>query len=143
MLAFAKKHLMDYGLLFRYIVSGGSAAATQIILLYILTEWFGLWYVVSAVFAFIVAVAISFTLQKYWAFNNRETGKINRQFAIYISVQITSLTLNTAAIYALVEYLGFWYILAQILMGVVITIINFLVYKFVIFSNGNSPAENS
>ena len=37
----------------RYIISGGTATGANLALLYVLTDWLGLWYLISAVLAFI------------------------------------------------------------------------------------------
>ena len=70
----------------KYIISGGTAAAVNLSSLYILTEFFHIWYIISATTAFIGAFAISFTLQKFWTFKDHETEGMHKQLSLYFIV---------------------------------------------------------
>jgi glycosyltransferase involved in cell wall biosynthesis/putative flippase GtrA len=121
-------------ILLRYFVSGISGASTQIGLLYVFTDVVGLWYIYSSVLAFVVAIAISFVLQKFWTFADRETKKVHQQFARYMVVAILGVFINTFSMYIFVDIFAVWYILSQIFTGVIIAILNFFMYKFFIFN---------
>lgn len=117
----------------RYIISGGSAAVVNLSLLYVLTEFFYIWYLVSATLAFISAFGVSFTLQKFWTFKDHKTDDIHKQLSFYLVVILVNLALNALFVYLLVEYTGIWYMFAQIISGLIIAIESFFVYKLVIF----------
>lgn len=121
-------------ILLRYLVSGIVAASTNIGLLYVFTDLFKLWYLHASIIAFTSSVLISFTLQKFWTFNDRNIKNTHRQFINYIVVAILGVVMNTVAMYLLVDLFDIWYILAQILTGILIAIFNFLMYKFFIFN---------
>jgi len=120
-------------ILLRYFVAGFTAAFTNIFLLYVFTEFLKIWYVYSSALSFIVALFISFILQKFWTFADKEITKAHRQFIRYFLVGIFGVLLNTLLIYIFVEFLGVWYILGQIFTGVIIAVINFFLYKMLIF----------
>lgn len=124
------------GKIVRFIISGLSAAAVDLILLWALTSVWGLWYIYSAVLAFVAAVGVSFSLQKFWTFKDR--GAVPPQLALFLGVQLFSLALNTAGVYLLVERAGLWYLFAQICMIAVISVLNFFVFELVIFSSAPS-----
>ncbi len=114
---------------FRYIISGGMATLTNLLFLYIFTDLFGIWYLLSAVFSYIISFAVSFTMQKYWTFQDDSTEKIKSQAIIYVIVTTINLALNTALIYLFVEE-GLHYLFAQVLSSIIIAVESFFVYSF-------------
>lgn len=121
----------------KYIISGGTAAGVDLVLLYILTDIVGLWYLLSAILAFIAAYFVSFYLQKFWTFRDNSRQRIYQQMTLYLIVGLTNLSINTFGMYILVDKLKVMYILAQIIMGALIAISSFLIYKFIIFKKQN------
>jgi putative flippase GtrA len=115
----------------RFIVSGGLAAVVNIAMLYILTEYAGIWYVISAALAFITAFFVSFALQKYWAFRNRRMQGTQTQLMLHLLTAVINLCLNVLLIYVIVEYAGVWYILAQIIAAIVIAFESFFAFRWI------------
>ena len=134
MLEFLFKQIYRHRQIIRYIISGGIAAVVDLILLYILTDVFGIWYLFSATLAFCVTFFVSFFLQKYWTFRDRAKEKIYRQIGLTFAVAIINLGLNTLLMFLLVDILGIWYLLAQALVFAVIAVESFMIYKFLIFT---------
>lgn len=121
-------------ILLRYLVAGIMGASTQIGLLYVFTDILHFWYLYSSVFSFLAAIIVSFLLQKFWTFADNKTEQMQNQFFKYLGVAILGLLINTLSMFVLVDLLGLWYILAQIITGAFIAIMNFLMYKFFIFN---------
>lgn len=122
----------------RFIISGGTAAITELTLLYIFTEFFGVWYIYSAAIAFLFSFCVSFTLQKLWTFKDKNTNKTHKQATFYLLISVINLFVNIVAIYILVEVFGVWYMLAKVLISGTIAIYSFLIYKFIIFKYDKS-----
>lgn len=120
-------------ILARYLVAGGVGASTNIGLLFLCTDIFKIWYLYSSVIAFSVAVFVSFVLQKFWTFGDRQIEKVHNQFVLYLIGALVGLGINATLMYIFVEYFGIWYIAAQIITGVFIAILNFLIYRFIVF----------
>jgi putative flippase GtrA len=124
----------------KYAVSGCAAAFVNVALLYALTEYGHIYYLLSAVMGFLLGFTISFTLQKFWTFQNTERANIHRQSFLYFLVSLFSLGLNTFLVYVLVEFVHTWYIVAALFSGLCIAFINFSIYQSFIFveiSHGN------
>ncbi|HVB19801.1 MAG TPA: GtrA family protein [Candidatus Paceibacterota bacterium] len=117
----------------KYIVSGGVATVTNLVVLYTLTDFFRVYYLVSSVFAFIVSVIVSFSMQKFWTFEDTSRDALHMQFAFYSLVILANLVLNTFLVYAFVEWLSLWYLIAQFLAGMLIAIISFFAYRNLVF----------
>jgi putative flippase GtrA len=117
----------------RYVISGCSAAFSQIGLLYVFTDIAHIWYLYSSALAFIVALCISFSMQKFWTFKNRGTDKMHHQFFKYTLVGLFGIALNSGLMYAFVDLLGIHYLVSQIIVGFIIMFFNFLLYRLLIF----------
>lgn len=117
----------------KYLISGGTAAAVNIGLLYVFTDIFGIWYITSAVMSFVAAFFVSFIFQKFWTFEDRSTDNMHGQAAVYLVVTTTNLCLNTALIYGFVEFIHIHYLFAQIIAGGIIACESFFVYRKFIF----------
>lgn len=121
-------------ILLRYLVAGVTAASTNIGLLYIFTDILRIHYLYSSILSFVIAISVSFTLQKFWTFNDKKIDGAHYQFAGYMMVALLGILINTLSMYLMVELFNVWYILAQVITGVLIAIFNFFMYKFFIFN---------
>jgi dolichol-phosphate mannosyltransferase len=119
----------------RYLVSGCVATATNIVFLYVFTEFFEVWYLVSAVIALILAFFVSFFLQKYWSFGDNSTDIIHKQMSIYLIVALVNAGINTVLMYILVDYIQLNYLLAQLIVSGLISVQSYVVYGRFIFKN--------
>lgn len=128
-----KNYIMKHRVISKFVIAGSSAAGAQLLVLYILTDIFGMWYLFSAVCAFIVAVLVSFSSHKWWTFRDRHRESMHRQFTLYLAIQITNLILNIAFIYILVDILGVWYLVSQAIISLILAVVSFLLYKYKIF----------
>lgn len=121
--------------IFRFLLSGGTAFSTDIVLLYLFTDIFGVWYLASAIIAFIFAFFVSFILHKFWTFGDRSRDAMHMQMGIYFLVAIVNLALNTLFVYVFVEWVGLHYIIAQVVASLLIAVESFFVYQRFIFKN--------
>ncbi|NMC51615.1 GtrA family protein [Candidatus Kuenenbacteria bacterium] len=98
----------------RFAISGGIATVVDISLLYILTEWLGIWYLISSVFSFLVGSITHFSISRAWVFDDRGK-KYWQQYKSFFVIHLVGLAINTAALYILVEYFDVYYIAAKII----------------------------
>lgn len=119
--------------LIRFIVSGGIATGVNLGCIFILTHYAGLWYLYSSVIAFGLAFGISFALQKLWTFQDRSSEHVHTQAMLFLGIILLGLGLNTAILYALVEFIGIHYLAGQLISGCFIAVFNFFSYKHIVF----------
>lgn len=117
----------------RYLISGGLAFTTNIIILFILVHFFHIWYLLSAVMSFIMSIFVSFTMQKFFTFNNYTKEKIKQQTIFYFGIQIINLGTNTFLMYISVQLLDIHYIVSQVIISGIIAIYTFFVYRHLVF----------
>lgn len=119
----------------RYIISGGTGAAVNIGIFFVLVHVLGLWYLASSVCAFTMSVFVGFYLQRRWTFRQSAPQTMNRQAVRYFLVALFNLACNTVIVYAAVEYLRLWYLASQILAGGIVAIASFFIYKHLVFTS--------
>lgn len=111
----------------RFCISGVIGVSTYYATLYCLTEYFGLWYIASACIGFVLNVTVSFLLQKIWTFKNKEKEQAGGQLLRYLAMSISFLVANALLLYAMVQYLHMWYIWAQMILTVILTVTSFFI----------------
>lgn len=126
-----------YARVARFLVSGGTSTGVDLVLLYLFTEILGVWYLASATAAFMLAFFVSFTLQKFWTFQDYSRD-VPGQASAYLVIAICNLGLNTALVYALVEYTHIHYLVAQIMVSIGIACESFFLYRRFIFHTHSS-----
>lgn len=140
--AFPHTHalLSPYKTYVKYVIAGGTAAATYLGISFALIDVAGWHYLLGVDAAFIIALAVSFALQKFWTFRDARRNGMSTQAFVYAVVAVINLGITTAGVYVLVEFAQWWYTAAQIVMGAVVAIESFLVYRYVIFNRGGRAA---
>ncbi|MBN2884391.1 GtrA family protein [Patescibacteria group bacterium] len=119
----------------KFFVAGSSAAVVDLIALYLFHGVFRWEIVLSTSLAFLLSFFISFSLQKLWTFRNYNKKRLPHQLVLYIGAAFISMNLNALAMHLMVNNWHIWYLLSQIAVNVFLGIINFFIYKFIVFRN--------
>lgn len=116
-------------------VSGGVSAISNIVILFILSNFIGLWYLTASVISFIISSLLNFYMQKKWVFgdNNHDHIDVVRQMMYFYIMAIINIIINIALMYAFVDYFGIYYILAQAITLIILASLNFFCYGRFIF----------
>jgi len=127
-----KKHvILEF---FKFAFVGLIGTFVNIIMLYLLTEGIGVYYMLSAVISFIFAMTSNFILNKIWTFNERIRLGVGKKYIQFSLVSIVALIVNLFFLYLLTEVFGVYYIISQVLAIGITLIINFLGNKIWTFS---------
>ncbi len=118
---------------FRYILVGGLGTGTHLAVLTLCVEWFGLDVVRATVAGFLAALSVSYGLNHYWTFESRRSHYSSAWR--YLAVSLSGLLLNTGMVYAMVQYLHWWYLAAQISVILVVPFSNFLLNRYWAFAS--------
>jgi putative flippase GtrA len=117
----------------KYVSVGLVATALDFGILYLLVEYGHLFYLLAAVISVSIVLWISFTLNKYWTFENFEK-KYFQQFLKYCISHAIALAVSLAILAFLVQVFHLWYLFAKVFATVGAAITNFLLVKNFIFS---------
>jgi dolichol-phosphate mannosyltransferase len=101
----------------KFCTVGAIGAVINLAILYSLTEWSRVWYIISAAVAAGVAVTSNYILNKVWTFRFAAAGKAVVVFSYtkFIAVSVFGMGLNLTLLYLLVDRLHIWYIFSQII----------------------------
>ncbi len=124
-------------LVFKYGISGCVGAAIQLVTDYVFVEYLHLSYLLGTAVGFVIAVVVTFILQKYWTFGDSEHGRAPRQFFLYGLVAFGSLALNVVLMHFFVEWMSVWYMLAQMYTIVIVTGASFVCNNLLTFKESN------
>ncbi len=117
--------------LFRFGIVGFTAFLIDAGLLYVLTEFVHIHYLISSVISFIVSLAYNYILSIFWVFDvkKKQTYKEVLLFAI---LSVIGLGINQLVMYLGVDLLHIYYMLCKVLATIVVMIYNFITRKIFI-----------
>ena len=118
----------DLGLLIGYVVCAGIATLIDMGLLYLFTEYMGLWYFYSAALSYMAGMITNFILNKNYNFKNK-SRRIAPQFGLFVGVALIGLVLNQAILYILVSLVGMWYMYAKVMTVCLVLLWSFYGHK--------------
>jgi len=119
--------------LLRYLFVGGAAFIVDFLSLYILTDLFGIYYLISAAIAFILGLFVNYFLSVSWVFNKRKLDNRTFEFGIFAIIGLVGLGLNELFIWFFTQELMIYYLLSKIFAAIIILFWNFFARKYVLF----------
>jgi putative flippase GtrA len=119
--------------LFRYTFVGGFAFIFDFGSLFILTEYFNIYYLVSAAIAFLLGLTINYCLSVTWVFEKRSTKSKQIEFVIFALIGIIGLVLNEFFIWFFTEMVNIHYLFSKLISTALVYLWNFFIRKFTLF----------
>lgn len=113
----------------RYLSAGAIGVLAGYVALYVLTDIVGLWYMASAVVAFVLNYGVNFVLHKFWTFRNTRADQASKQLTRYFAMATAIFFANLGLLFMQVEYLHVWYLAAQLVSTAILTVVGFLVSR--------------
>lgn len=120
--------------MFRYTFVGGVAFLIDFGSLFILTDFCGVYYLVSAAISFILGLIANYSLSISWVFNKRTLGNKKLEFGVFALIGIVGLGLNEILIWVLTEDLQLYYLISKMVAAILILFWNFFARKFTLFN---------
>ena len=132
---FLAEHRERLLFLIRYGISGVIGGAIQVLFLFVWVTLLGLesTYLLGLGLGFIAALIVTFALQKYWAFRDRELSRMSRQLLSYSVVAVSGLALNAVLLAGAkmlfvslsLDFFHGWYLIVQTGIICVVALFNF------------------
>ena len=119
--------------MFRYLFVGGAAFIVDFLSLFILTDFFGIYYLISAAIAFILGLIANYFLSISWVFNKRTLKNRHFEFGIFAVIGIVGLGLNEVFIWFFTQDLQVYYLISKIFAAIIILFWNFFARKYILF----------
>jgi len=111
----------------KFMAVGASGVAVNMGLLWLLTEFAGLFYLFSAIASIEVSIITNFLLNEHWTFSDRR-GKNQSMTSRGIKfnvVSMVSLGLNITILFTLTNYFGLHYMLSELIAILAAFVSNF------------------
>lgn len=124
--------------LFRYTFVGGFAFIIDFGTLFVLTEYFHIYYLISAAIAFIIGLIINYFLSVKWVFNSRSVENKLLEFTLFTLIGLVGLSLNELFIWMLTDIFLIYYLLSKIITALIVYSWNFFARKFLLFNKQSS-----
>ena len=131
---------------FRYVFVGGFAAVVNIGMLYVFTDVFNIYYVVSNILSFTLGLIVNYILRKKFVlekdfpnikfvFQDEVSINKSKEFVIYAIIGVIGLGLDTFFIWLFTEVVALYYMGSKILSTAIVFIWNFgarkVLYKII------------
>ncbi len=119
--------------LFRYTFVGGIAFIFDFGILFIFTEFFNIYYLLSAGIAFLIGLFINYNLSILWVFNKRSIKSKHTEFFIFMSIGIIGLILNEFIMWFFTEITNIYYLFSKLISTILVYMWNFIIRKLILF----------
>ena len=119
-------------------VVGGIAFLIDYGVMVLLTEVFGVNYLVSATISFIVSVVFNYLASMRYVFTHKEDMSRRREFIIFIVLSVIGLGLNDLCMWFFTGLLGISYLISKIIATAIVMVYNFVTRK-IFLDAGDQP----
>lgn len=132
------------GEIIRYLICGGLTTVVSLCSFFVSTLIIGssntMQLQISNIISFVCAVVFAYILSRKWVFNDSKKS-IGKEFAQFISCRTFALLIDMSIMQLMVFTLGFSDMFAKFCVQVIVTILNYVLSKKVIFTKENNNGE--
>ena len=122
-----------------FVIAGGTSAASNFLIYFLLLNVFHMWYLAASVIAFILSIFVGFYLQKFMTFKDASKSSFKRQAIAFFLISFGNLFINIVLMVFFVENLMINQLVAKVLTLAILACWNFFVYKNFVFNNKKTP----
>ena len=116
----------------KYVVVGGTCTVVDMGLLYVLTEFIGLHYLLSATLSFTTGVTLNYFMCTGWIFEESKIKNKGVEILLYFAISIIGLLINVAGIWLLTTCFSLHFMLSKFLATALTLIWNFCSRKYLL-----------
>lgn len=120
--------------LFRYTIVGGVSFLVDYALLFTLTEYLHLHYLLSATISFVAGLVVNYLISTSWIFRHSKLKSRSSEFMIYGVIGVIGLLLNNLLLYVFTDWMGIHYMFSKLITAVLVMGWNFMGRKFILFN---------
>jgi dolichol-phosphate mannosyltransferase len=123
---------------FGFAAVGALGTIVNTIILFILHEYVGLYYLAASIFAIEISIIHNFLLNEYFVFGAHQLYRVRSRYMRFLRFNIAcagGVVINLVILAALVEIFYVWYIIANIIAIGIAFISNFVLSKSGVWKN--------
>ena len=121
------KKLFSQIIKFRFV--GGTAFVIDAGLLFLLTEFCGIHYLISGMISFTASVIYNYILSVKWVFDAKKDANKTQEFIVFIVLSVIGLGINQLFMWLFVDMMHIYYMLSKIIATVIVMVYNFITRK--------------
>lgn len=111
---------------------GGTAFIIDAGILFLLTEFCGVHYLISGAISFTVSVIYNYILSIKWVFDAKKDINKTQELAVFIGLSVVGLGINQLFMWLFVDVMHTYYMLSKIIATAIVMIYNFITRKLFI-----------
>ena len=119
--------------LFSQIIKFGFVGETAFVidagLLFLLTEFCGIHYLISGMISFTASVIYNYILSVKWVFDAKKDANKTQEFIVFIVLSVIGLGINQLFMWLFVDMMHIYYMLSKIIATVIVMVYNFITRK--------------
>lgn len=139
---FIKKTNNTYVQGFRYLFAGAAGFTTDFIILFALTHYFNIYYLISATFSFTVGVLVTYLISIYWVFQQKSHHSRVNEFILFVIIGVIGLGLTIMLLWFFTDKLHIYYLVSKMMATIIVYFWNFLARKKILFNNTHNTTSN-
>ncbi len=101
--------------------------------LYLITEYLGVDYLLSAAIGFMLGMVTIYVLSIRWVFTKRALDDQRKEIMLFVLIGLVGMAINEAGMYAFTEVVGFHYMLSKLFITGGVFLWNFVIRKWLLF----------
>lgn len=125
---------IDFTKIFKFLITGGLATLIHYVCMFILI-YLTISPVIATFIGAIIGAIVNYILQYYVTFNSKKSHFVS--ILKYVITVLLGIVSNTLLFILFYEKLNFLIIIAQLLTTLIVTVQNFVLYKFLVFEERN------
>ena len=118
---------------FRYIFVGGTAFIVDFLFLYFFTDIWGIYYLIAAIFSFIISVLVNYVMSTHWVFNQDNIENKVLEFNLFILISTIGLGFTEILLYLFTDVFGIFYLVSKIFSAIIVLFWNFLARRVMFY----------
>lgn len=129
-----KKTDNSYLQFIKYFFASGIALVVDMGSLFVFTEFFKLYYLISATISFMLGIAVTYICSKLYIFTKTKIENKATEFSIFLIIGIIGLGINNLFLWIFTEYVGLYYMFSKCFVIIITYLWNYFARKKFIFS---------
>ncbi len=117
----------------RYLAISGAGFCVDFASLVLLSEVFGLHYLIAGALAFTAGLVVVYLGSVRWVFAKRRLAEPSREFVLFAVIGLVTLQLNEVVLYTMTDIAQFHYTVSKVFAAAVVVQANFLARKVLLF----------
>ncbi len=125
----------EFSRFFEFALVGASGIFVNTAALWLVTDKFHIYYLLSAAFATVASTIWNFALTEFWIYRNQsQAGGMLRRLGLFFVMNVLALSLRAPMIYVLTSLLGIYYVISNFVSLALLTVIRFELADNIIWS---------